>query len=829
MTATVDVTSPQCPSIPRAPAVTVAVGLSIGIAVDANVAIPWSGWLVSATAALMLWYFTHRTGHLAGAAAWLCLTCVFVGAARHHQVSSAASANHIASYATDVPRLIKLEGVVESHPEIISADDSQPEWQQVDRTRCTLRCRALHGDAGILPVDGLVLLDVDGAVRHLDVGTRVEVVGTLASPIGPRNPGEFDYRDYLQRKGVRAILRTRVPEAIRSLGDEPQYLFRKTTTRLRARCEGILERELSPNTAPVANALLLGSRTQMDDEIRTIFAESGAMHLLAVSGLHVGILLQLMWFGCRAVNLSRMLTSLVLIVSVLAYAVLTDARPPVVRASILIAVWVGGRPHFRRSIPANTLAIAASIVLLWNPTDLFDIGAQLSFLAVIAILWSTRRLHEETSDTARTARESALEGSAPWRVWLKQTGRWLFAGYHMTGAIWLFTIPLVVSNYHLVAPIGLIINVLLIPVVTLALWLGYLLLLCGLVAPWITFTFAVGLEWALQLLLWLVHSTARLPMGHLYVSGPGSWWVYGCYALLAVLAMNANRDRWTRVGLRGLFAWTAIGLCAGIVETRPTGLRCTFLAVGHGCAIVIQTPDRKVLVYDAGSLNSGERARRIVQGCLWDQGLARIDGMIISHADVDHLNAVPGLLRAIPTGDVLVSRQFLDFTQEGVVDVCEAASSEGVPIRLLSTGDRIQLDPNVKIQVLHPELTFDSRHDNANSLVLMMEYQGRRILLCGDLEEEGLERLMQSEPHDFDVVLAPHHGSLRANPRRFAEWAHAEYVVVSGGRVGLSQALSPSYGADTRIMTTDANGAIIVQITPDGRLESHSLAQEPSE
>jgi competence protein ComEC len=248
-------------------------------------------------------------------------------------------------------------------------------------------------------------------------------------------------------------------------------------------------------------------------------------------------------------------------------------------------------------------------------------------------------------------------------------------------------------------------------------------------------------------------------------------------------------------------------------------LRCTFLSVGHGLAVVIELPGGRTLVYDAGQMQDPIRARQAVQAALWQRGVRSIDALVISHADIDHFNGVPGLAQTMPIGSVLVHETFLDFRQVGVEKTCELLSQRGVPIKLIQAGDHLSLDPGVRLAVLHPPASDRLPTDNANSLVLAIEFCGRRVLLTGDLERDGLEYVLMQTPRHVDIFLAPHHGRVNANPRRLAEWATPDWVIVSDGRQDSSDKLGAIYGPAAKVLSTQKSGAITFVIDRAGRIE----------
>jgi competence protein ComEC len=379
--------------------------------------------------------------------------------------------------------------------------------------------------------------------------------------------------------------------------------------------------------------------------------------------------------------------------------------------------------------------------------------------------------------------------------------------------------PLIAYQFHIVAPVGFVVNVLLLPVAAVVLGLGFLTLLCGLLAPWIVWLPAAAFDASLRALQGIVDASAYVHLGHAFVAGPAGWWLIGFYAwLAAALAIPTSRTlrRWA---WRGLGGWVIMGLLLALFPRPREGLRCTFLAVGHGCAVVIELPSGETLLYDAGTFGSARRGQTIIQHSLWERGITAVDAVIVSHADIDHFNAAAGLMQTLPVGTVFCGRTFLDFTQKPVVALCETASREGVAIRLLQQADRLQVGGGeVELSLLHPPPHWSSEQDNANSLVLRVRYAGRTLLLTGDVEGDGLDKLLEQPAQPVDLLLSPHHGSRNANPPALNDWASPQYVVISGGDAESAALLRGSYSQAERVLSTHDCGAITVHITADGKM-----------
>ncbi|MBL9123545.1 MAG: MBL fold metallo-hydrolase, partial [Planctomycetaceae bacterium] len=297
------------------------------------------------------------------------------------------------------------------------------------------------------------------------------------------------------------------------------------------------------------------------------------------------------------------------------------------------------------------------------------------------------------------------------------------------------------------------------------------------------------------------------------------------YLGLAALAAGAGRwlaPRW-QLGLAAV--WLSVGLASAILPQQEFRLACTFVSVGHGSATVLELPGGETLLFDAGQLGSPTSGARSVAGFLWSRGITHLDAVVVSHADVDHFNALPELFERFSVGAVYLSTVMLADDSPATQLLVRSIERHGIALRKVSAGNRLRAASDVRLEFLHPtrEGVLDS--DNANSLVLAVEYSGRRILLTGDLEGRGLNQVLAEEPLDCDIVAAPHHGSPRSNPPGFAAWSTPEWVVISSGLGDDSQEVRRAYElAGARVLNTAEAGAVTFTITPSA-IESTAYRQ----
>jgi len=254
------------------------------------------------------------------------------------------------------------------------------------------------------------------------------------------------------------------------------------------------------------------------------------------------------------------------------------------------------------------------------------------------------------------------------------------------------------------------------------------------------------------------------------------------------------------------------------MRSQAGRLETTVFSVGHGCATLIQLPSGQNLLYDAGQLSSPEYGARSVAASLWSRGITHLDAVVISHADADHYNMLPDLLERFSVGVIYVSPVMFESENQAMLALQEAIRKAEVPVQEIFAGDRLQGGEDCLVEAIHPPRRGVLLGDNnANSIALAVEFQGRRILIPGDLESPGLDDVLAEEPWDCDVLLAPHHGSRSSDPPGLAAWCSPEWVIISGSLGSYQPDTVDAYrAAGARVLHTGRVGAVRVVAVASG-------------
>ncbi len=802
----------------RAPLVPVALAASAGLLADRYIGVPLAAGVVAAVVALVGWFCT-RTAAPQTALGWLMVCTGALAAAHHHSHRHSFDSDDIGRFAKDVPAAIRVRGTLADEPDRHRPPRHDPllTMQRDATSTGVLEVSAVDGVEGWRPASGRVRLSVEGRLDDLHCGDYVEVTGRLARPDGPHNPGEWDYRAHLLDRRITADLRVkRSADPVVRLEEGWRASLFGRLAMLRGWGTRALDRAV-PDESGLATALLLGDSTALDREEWDVYVRTGVIHVLAISGQHLVVLGWFLWLVFRACGVRSRHAAWAVALFLLAYALMTGARPSAVRSAMMVCVVCGGIILRRPVIPANAFAFAWLIVLGVNPADPFTAGCQLSFLSVFALIWGCshwlkpRELTpvEQLIDETRGVSEKMLRAAL----------RALWQAFAISTILTVVNAPLVLAAQNVASPIAVLIGPPLIVLTSVALVAGFLVLIAsplGTVAAW---PFARVTEWSLAACEWMVHLGDRVPGGHLYSPAPPVWWLVGFYLLVAGVVLFDGT--WAKRCLAAIGVWVLFGLVVGLQPRTSDEARVTFLAVGHGGCVVIETPDGRVLLYDTGTTAGPDAMRRVVAPFLWGRGIGRIDEVFLSHADLDHFNGLPELLRRFPVGRVTMTPTFADKESPGVAAVLAALERHAVPRRTVVAGERFSAG-EVTFDVLHPPPVGPRGNENARSLVLLMRHEGHTVLLTGDLEGEGQVLVTARPVAPVDVMLAPHHGAKNANapkgspekpePGAMAAWARPK-LVVSSQRVGTpTDHLRASYsGVGGAVWDTPTAGAVTVR------------------
>ncbi len=668
----------------------------------------------------------------------------------------------------------------------------------------------------------------------LRYGDQIELQGVLRRPNQQRNPGGFDYRSYLARRGVFGILYPNRGQEI-ALTDRSGLPLLHWTEGVRRRVEIVIDKAYQENRvhAQVLKGMLLGLRNELSPDILDAFRNSGSIHILAVSGLHVGLIAALCFFGFSLLRLPPKATDLLTIAAVVLYACLVGFRASVFRASLMAVIFLISRIIERDRDLFNLLAFAALALLLINPAQLWDIGFQLSFAAVATIVyfmpkWEAfiaRIIRLDRTDLTVVDQDSAM---SPRSIWMRSVW-WLAMGFGVTLSAQVGTTLITAWHFHRIYPIGLVAGLFTVALAAFLVNVTLISVLLGLIWLPLAIPFAYANHFVLWIFLGLIEFFGQ-PWAVLKMPPPsfGFMVIYitGCFAVVHWVWVWMHRKQVMVIGLMVLAIW--IWDAASREQGRL--LEVTFLDVGQGDAAFVRFPDGKTMLIDGGANSSRievteagikrrvgfDNGERTLAPFLCYEDTFTLDLLLLSHPDNDHGGGFGHILRGFNVKRVLgVPHQDLSKSTHQILH--EIIDAKDIPHELGYAGT-VDLTATAKLELLHPfDAASTNLHDrdiNNDSLVLKLIYGDVRILFTGDIGRKVELKLVESGVDlGAEIVKVPHHGSKTSSSAEFLDAVRPQYAIFSLGqrnryRFPSEMVLERYRERECNILRTDQLGAI---------------------
>ncbi len=814
------------------PLIVVAAVVALGMIADRWRSLSFITWEIIAVAAWLGWWIAWRFQRDHLAAALLLVSIAAISGAWHQERWRFFGDDDLSRFAREGEQPAAIEAIVVSPPRRMPKPPFDPvrPIPVADHTRMQIETLAIRDGNIWRPASGYASLSVDGHLLGVHPGDHLRIYGRLNRPRPADNPGEYDRAAHLRGDRILSLLHAESPDCVEIVEVGSPWRITRWLNVARDYADEMLWRYVSRDEAGLAAAILLGNREELPPDRSEAFLLTGTVHIVTIAGLHVGVLAWLLFQGLRLGLVPRGPALFGVMVITACYAWLTGSEPPVMRAAVMVAVVCWSLWRGRGGLKFNSLAVAALVIMLYNPADLFRTGSQLSFLAVGCFVWlgSQWRVWFQ-----RDALDRLIADTRPWPVQMWNALRhYIWQGLIAGTIVFFVTLPLVMARFHTVAPTSIPLNVIVIVPMQIAMVAGFGVLTLGGLIPGMGQFCGRICDIALSFLDHCIVWASKLPGGHAWVAGPSDWWLIGFYGGLALwLAIPAIRfpRRWL---IAFVLAWSAIGSGVSWLRQRPhpDTIECAFVSVGHGLAVVVHLPDGRTLLYDSGSMISPHVASRAVSGYLWERGITHLDAVFLSHADTDHFNAVPELLDRFSIGAIYVSPVMFKDQIASLAKLKASISAHGTTLRETWRGDNLLAGENCRVEVLHPPKEGLRASDNANCVVLAVEAVGRRILLTGDLEPPGLQEVITEQEWKCDVLSAPHHGSVRSLPEEILNWSRPEWVVISGGERENTDKVRTAYSSTgSVILNTYVDGEVSicldrerVQVTTfrDGKFKS---------
>ncbi len=776
----------------RAPLVPLAVALAAGCVAGRYLPAAAGLWMLLGVAGLIVSMATLARARLrAMTTAGILAAVVSLGAVRMQQAWYSLARDDIATYTGPQNILATIRGRVASFPQLFSTK-VEFGYQPAPRVEFLLDADEILTNthpSDAPPVwrnaSGLVRVSIEEPSLAQKPGQRVELQGWLGRYNPPANPGQYDTAEAARRNGTSVWFRAPSQRCVQTLAYDSGVLS-SLLWRWRALARQHLLETGDLESGLLVNALILGERDASLQTLNRTMQQAGVAHFLSISGTHLGVFLGFVYLLCRMLFLRPRTSAGVALAVLGVYLLLAESSPPLLRSAIMAAAILGSVITGRRGSMPNALGLATILLLLIDPRQLLQPGFQLSFIIVAGLIFLFHPVRRMLF--GRWLRRRGLivfRSDQRLRRWIHYSlvNRMIDA---LTLSITCYVVaaPVVMVQFGVFSPWAIVLNLVLFPLVAAVLVPGYLSMMLAWPTP--NLAQAVGriAGGAAELLARVTDAFRVLPYLHLPTRPVGVvWCLLGYATLLAVLFARQQRRRWILAAvLAGAFiavtVWTQL-------PARTDDAQLDLLAIGAGQCAVLQTPDGKTYLLDAGTRSGFDASQRVLKPFLREMRLPAPRTAFVSHANADHYSILPDLGREGKLQTLYVCDYFRnnDNPYDPANHLLDLLHADGVTVRTLRRGDTLSLGDRTSVDVLWPSEGRVGLSANDTSLVLRITCDDKRILLPGDLSEVGQSELLrQPEQLRADVLVLPHHGGWCKTLPAFVEAVHPSVILVSGNR-----------------------------------------------
>lgn len=627
----------------------------------------------------------------------------------------------------------------------------------------------------------------------LAIGDKIRAKGVLLLPRENTNPRLFNYRLYLQTKDIHAILNTDSNSLITiSKGElnRGDILRRNFHTRI----IDILDNVLSEKNSSLMKSVLLGDKSFLDDDTQSRLRDLGISHILAVSGLHIGIIYLFVSGILRLLGLHKKISVCFALILVWTYGFLIYFPTSVLRTLIMFSLLSLSTLIYRRSDSINTLSFAAIVLLFFRPLWIFDIGFQLSFISTASILIFTPRIKDLLS------------------IYNKRIAKLLSPLI----AVQIGIFPILAHHFNTYALLSIFSNLILIPIFSISLILCFILIPIHLISIEITVALGSLLNLTLNLQDFIINILDKVPFMNLLLPSSGVISILSYYLLflvsLRIINIRLFPSKINKIVFNYLIFVLLISM-AFIIVSNETVLE--FIDVGQGDSCLVRTKNEVFLIDTGGSVfGDFDVGEMILVPYLIKKGINKIDAVFITHFHEDHSKGMIPLMKNIKIDNIFIGYENLG--SDIFNEISYLAGIYNISVYKILENDIIHFDENNIIKVLNPsyDMTINNiQNENDLSLVLLLESHKKKILFTGDIEKDIEYKMVNNHYIDnVDIIKVPHHGSKTSSTLELISLARPSYAVIQVGKNNFGHPADEiieryeSFG--TSILRNDKNGLI---------------------
>ena len=673
---------------------------------------------------------------------------------------------------------------------------------------------------------------------NLEYGDKIFITGEFQEPQGMRNEGGFNYKEYLKSLNIYGSVKAK---NIKVIEQNKGNIFMNFTYKISDEIKENIEEFMGEKYSGLLLGLLLGDSSKIDENIEENFKITSLTHILAVSGAQVSYIIAAMYSLLkRKIGIQK--TRVVIIASLIFYMTLTGFSPSIVRAGIMGIILMISGLVFRKNDIINSIAISLFFMLVYNPFLLENVGLQLSYLGTIGIIGFNKTIILILKNIQIRNRKWKYKINRKLILLISKIKEILA----VTMSASLAVVPVMIYHFNLFGTYFLITNLLASIIIGPITLLGTLLVIISFISINIAKVLSYILKFLIDILLF-ISSFSKLPISKIYIPTPTITFIIIIYLSLIISlfiykVFHERNPNTTILRVRNLLALVkykfkqnrddvikkiviisiVISLCIIFI---PRDLKINFVDVGQGDSTFIITPKNETILIDGGGSNTGsfDVGENTLLPYVLDKGYNKIDFMIISHFDSDHVGGLLTILEEIKVEKVLIGKQ--EEQSENYKRFLNIVKEKNIPVIVGKRGDKINIEKDLYLDILFPESEqIEENMINNNSLVFNMHYNNFSMLFTGDIEEIAEKRIIEITNKSrlkADIIKIPHHGSKTSSTRELLEIVLPKIALIGVGKDNLfghpsSETIDKLDELEIKTYRTDINGEIMINVNKSG-------------
>ena len=664
-------------------------------------------------------------------------------------------------------------------------------FKETDESKYVIKIIKIEDGERVYNLDEKIALKILGE-KNLELGDTLIFDGKVKEPMTNTNPKLFNYRLSLLSDKIYTTM-TIKDYSIVQVDSENKELRYKVRTKFQKDIERLFDHNLNGANSSLMKSIVLGEYAYLEDENISKYRDLGLAHVLAVSGLHIGIIAGFIVFSLSHLGIKRGWTYLITLTIIWFYGFLIGFPPSLLRANIMMTILFLSRILAEPYDSLNSLFLSMAILLIINPFWIFKVGFQLSYLATFSIIYFTPRI---------------VSLFYPYKN--KQI-------YVLSGilGVQIGLLPLQAYYFNEIPILTIIANLFIAPLLSLGLILGGTMVGLYYSIPKLNSILALVLEMVLNLQFKLVNLLHKMPLNRIDLHSPSISEVILYYVFILILFkivdLRKLKVNFNKSIMYYLFFYL---ISISIFFYQDQSLEIHFIDVGQGDSILIKNKRDNYLVDTGGNiLGSFDIGENITLPYLRKNGVRRLKGVFISHFHEDHSKGLPILIDNLKIDNILISYENPE--SEAYNYILE----KEIPLTILKNKDRLILDKNTSIEVLSPSVDFVNRklEENDLSLVFLLRYYNKEILFTGDMEKEVENYLLDKFNKPIDIIKIPHHGSGTSSNLELLEIIKPKVGILTVGRNNIyghpqREVVDRYNEIGTEIFRTDDMGMIKVRL-----------------